>query len=98
MKNLVLGQSSFEIKGVLGSLDLSSKELVECYEKQTVIPIKHLTKSRAVVELNKHPILAADIGETSGLISLKIEDSYSAISSKSKKEKKSFSQFHFGKK
>ncbi len=98
LTNLLLNESSFELKGVLGTIDLSSKDLVESFEQKKVIPVKNSVGSHAVVELDNTPILAADIGETSGSISLQVKDSYSSMETESQKTKKRFSQISFSNK
>ncbi len=96
--NLVLEQSKYELKGILGSINLTSKDLLESYQKKSIIPIQSVVKNHAQIQLNNIPVLAADIGETDGQISLKIEDSYNNAATEVKKSKKSFSKLTFGKK
>jgi flagellar motor switch protein FliM len=95
LTDLLLNESSFEIKGVLGTINLSSRDLIDSYKNQEIIPITSHINTSAVVELDNIPVLAAEIGETSGLISLKIEDTYSSKETENQKAKKSFSQIRF---
>ena len=92
---LLIEESNYEISGVLGSLNVSTKQLSESFCNNKVIPIENNLKNRAIVKLNKTPILAADIGQTGGQISLRIKNSYESFEMETKKEKKDFSSIQF---
>jgi flagellar motor switch protein FliM len=96
-EKLLLEESRYQIDAVLGFINLSSKDLWDSYQNKTVIPIKNVVQGHAEVQLNKNPILAAEIGETAGQISLKVADSFSTMASVIKKSKKSFSKLTFKK-
>jgi flagellar motor switch protein FliM len=96
-EKLLLEESRYQIDAVLGFINLSSKDLWDSYQNKTVIPIKNVVQGHAEVQLNKNPILAAEIGETAGQISLKVADSFSIMASVIKKSKKSFSKLTFKK-
>ncbi len=95
LTRLLIQESEYEISGVLGSINLSSNQLFESLNNKTVIPIENNLKNRAVIKLNKIPILAADIGQTSDKISLKIKNSYESFKTETQKEKKGFSAIQF---
>lgn len=94
-KRLLMEESRYQIDAVLGSIFLSSKDLLDSFHNKTVIPIKNVVQNHAEVRLNNNPILAAEVGETSGQISLKIADNYTTMASSLRKSKKKFSKLTF---
>lgn len=94
---LLIDQSSYELKGVLGSMQLTSKDLIQSYRNKSIIPISSSVRNNAEIHLNNAPVLAAEIGETTGRISLKVMDKYSNVASDNQKSPKSFSRLTFNK-
>ncbi|MBU2511805.1 hypothetical protein KJ966_10715 [bacterium] len=95
LTRLLMQESEYEISGVLGTINLSSNQLFESFKNKTIIPIENNLKNRAVIKLNKTPILAADIGQTANQISLQIKNSYESFKNETQKERKNFSAIQF---
>ncbi len=97
LTELLMNESEYEIRGVLGSLDLSSKDLLDSFQSNSVIPISNQIKHSAIVQLNRIPILAAEIGETYGNLAVQIKNRYDTVKEENKKEQKSFKKIEFSK-
>ncbi len=96
--NVLLENSKYEIRGIIGHLDISHKELLKSYQNKKILPIRNELDNNVIVHMNGHPILSGDAGETNGRLSMQINGKYTSMKSDIRQSKKSFSKLHFTKK
>lgn len=94
---LLLSDSHYQISGCLGVLRVSEKELLESFEKQTVLPISSEISDNAIITINGKPLLSASIGMTNEKIALQVNSRYERKKVEEKGKKRSFSKIHFPK-
>ena len=95
LTQLLVNDSNYDIKGVLGSVNLSSRDVIAAFRNKTIIPITNPIMNNAAVYLNRIPILAAEVGQTQGQLSLQIQNKYKTVEKEAQKEQKLFSKISF---
>jgi len=93
--DLLIADSAYELKGVLGNLFVSQKQLEDSIHNHTIIPIKNEIDENVVVEINKVPVLSADAGITNNNISVQINGKIENIRVKIKQKDKPFSKLKY---
>ncbi len=92
---LLLEESTYELRGILGKLRISQKELVESYNTQTVLPLKNDLNKNAVVYLNDAPVLSANVGTTNKNLALQVNGKFEKVKGETKQKKRPFTELQF---
>jgi len=95
LTDLLLNECQYFIKGIVGEISISEHELIECYQKQKVIPVKNAIESNAIVSINDHPLLFGYIGSTNDQIAIQINGKYDNKTVEQKVKQKSFNKIRF---
>jgi len=95
LTKMLLKESTYDLTAELGTLDISQKKLVDSFKKQEIIPIKSSIRHNITVNLNKSPMLSAQLGLTHDFLSLQINGKYEAIKESVKEDIKPFSAIRF---
>ncbi|MCP4751533.1 MAG: hypothetical protein GY866_11615 [Proteobacteria bacterium] len=93
--DLLLKESSYELRGIIGELNISQKELEESYHSEKVLPLKNVLNQNVIIQLNKVPILSASAGVTHENLSLQVNGKFEKVKVDIKQQQKPFSKLQF---
>lgn len=93
--DILLKESTYEVCGILGELNVSQKDLIDSYNTNKVLPINNEINQNVVVQLNKVPILSAFAGTTNKNMSLQINGKLEKVKNKIREKNKPFSRLRF---
>lgn len=97
LTRVLMEESRYELKAVLGTLKLSHKDIIDSYRKNQIIPLETEIKDYVSLYLNEIPILAATLGTSKSKISLRIDNAFDAAKKQSENRPSSFSEITFKK-
>jgi flagellar motor switch protein FliM len=93
--DVVLKDSYYEVKGVLGSLNLSQKELIDSYRLKRIVPIHNEIEGNVVVKIGDQSVLSSIAGATNGHYSLQVNGKFEKKREEVKRTKKPFTKLRF---
>ncbi|NQU65712.1 MAG: hypothetical protein HQ517_15730 [SAR324 cluster bacterium] len=93
--DLLLQESNYQLKGVLGELLISEQMLLDSYHDQAVIPIINDISKNVVVTVNEKPLLSAVAGVTNDQIALQINGKYEKKKVEERVRQKPFHELKF---
>ncbi len=97
LSEILIQETKYELKGILGQLEISPNDLIESFNKKKVIPFKNEINNNVTVMLSEYPILSAIAGETNERLSLQVNGKYETVKKTAADVKKSFSKIKFSK-
>ncbi len=98
LSEILIQEMTYELKGILGQLEISPNDLIESFSGKKVIPLKNDINNNVTVMLSEHPILSAVAGETNEKLSLQVNGKYETVKKTAGKVQKSFSKIKYSRK
>ncbi|MBU3914227.1 hypothetical protein KKA14_01700 [bacterium] len=95
LSEILIQETTYELKGILGQLEISPIDLIESFNKKKVIPLKNEISNNVIVMLSDHQILSAIAGETNQKLSLQVNGKYETAKKNAGDIKKRFSKIKF---
>jgi flagellar motor switch protein FliM len=97
LMNRLLAETCYDLRGVLGQLNISSYELNTYFQQGRVIPLKNEIRDNVVVYVNDVPLLSAAAGVTRENLSLQINGRYEKVKTECEERPKPFTPLVFPK-
>lgn len=85
----------YKVKGILGNVTVSHREIIDSLEKGTVIPLENALQNHVIVSINDYPALSAEAGMSEQKLSLKINGQFDDMKIKVKRQNIPFSKLNF---